>query len=107
MYCDEEKYQIKEYLNEIKNNSDELHDNLNEIKINSDELLEDFMKYNYCGICKKYWSTYFCNGYNGLYKNICNKCYLKCETEKYEDYFINLAEMRKSYLSNIKEIKNI
>ena len=93
MKYDEEKYQINKYLDEINNNSG--------------KFLEDYIIYNNCGICKKNLNKYFCNCYYSHYKNICQNCYGKFETEKYSKNFINLSEMRESCLDKIKEIRKL
>ena len=47
------------------------------------------MIYNHCGKCKNDLNKYFCKNCN---KNICAKCYEKCEIEKH--VFINLDEFK-------------
>ena len=57
--CDKKKYKIKDYIEEINNDSNDILD---------DEI------YNYCGNCKKKLNKYFCFICN---KNICKVYFLK------------------------------
>ena len=57
--CDKKKYEIKDYIEEINNNSNDILD---------DEI------YNHCGNCKKKLNKYFCFICN---KNICKVYFLK------------------------------
>ena len=81
------KIKIKEHLEKIKSN-----------KIN---FLDDYIAYNFCGICKKESNIYFCEN---CQKNICEHCYKNCNGTKHD--LINLSDFRKDNYSKIQKIKD-
>ena len=86
---DKIEYDIKAYIERINNSS-------------SNEFLDDELTYNRCEKCQNDLNKYFCKN---CHKNICNKCYEKCNIEKHD--FINLYEMKEeSYSKYIEKMKN-
>ena len=65
MTCDKKKYNFKDYIKILNNNSN-----------NPNKFLDDIIIYNNCGKCKYELNQYFCQN---CYENICNKCYEKCK----------------------------
>ena len=86
--CDNEKYKIKKYYEEVNKTSN--------------EFLEDEI-YNHCGKCKNNISNineYFCFICR---KNICNKCFKECKDKKHSPQ--KLEEIKDKNIVN--EIKTI
>ena len=90
MICDNKKYKINEYINEINSNYS--------------TFLED-SKYNYCKNCKKNINKYFCRNCN---KNLCEKCFedFKCSENEHTTFDLD-GNIKQINLNNIKEIKSI
>ena len=83
--CDKKKYEIKDYIEEINNDSNDILD---------DEI------YNYCGNCKKKTNKFFCFI---CIKNICDECYKECNFNEHSTK--NLDDIIDK--NNINEIKKI
>ena len=107
MASDEKVYKIIDYLKQIKDYIKKLENNDDD----KNDLLDDF-KYDICGICKNNMNKFFCVICN---KNICQKCYIKCEEENHNVLslegakainkinILTIAEIFKYYIIPIKE----